>query len=153
MDIEKWTIKKVLQMGADMELESYNLYMKHAENAKYPGASRILKQLAEDEMRHRNYFLRGLKEPENIDVKNLTEDISGMKVTEKLVKVPLDPKADFPMILKFAAQREVATYNFYMQIAGKYEGTELGNLFNKFADEELKHKELLDIEYDEITGW
>ena len=76
-----------------------------------------------------------------------------LKVSETLVKVPLDSKADFPMILKFAAQREFATYTFYMQIANKFEGTELGKLFNKFADEELKHKELLDIEYDEITGW
>ena len=34
MDNENWTVKQVLEMGAAMELESYTLYMKHAENAE-----------------------------------------------------------------------------------------------------------------------
>ncbi len=30
MDIENWTIEKALEMGAEMELESYTLYTKTA---------------------------------------------------------------------------------------------------------------------------
>ena len=153
MDVENWTVRKALEMGAEMELQSYTMYTKHAENSDYPGASRLLTRLAEDELRHRNYFLKALENPDSIEVRTLEEDIPDMKVTDKLINVPLDPKADFPQILKFAAQRESATYDFYIQIAGKYEGTELGKMFNNFAAEELKHKKLLEEEYDEIMGW
>jgi rubrerythrin len=153
MEIENWTVKKVLEMGAEMELQSYTMYMKHAENSEYPGASRLLKKLADDELRHRKYFLKALENPDSVEVRTLEEDIPDMKVTDKLINVPLDPKADFPQILKFAAQRESATYDFYSQIAGKYEETELGKLFHNFAVEELNHKKLLEEEYDEIMGY
>ena len=153
MDTENWTIKKVLEMGAAMELEGYKLYSEHAENAEYPGASLLLKRLAEDEKRHREYFLKGLDDPENIDVRTLDESVPDLQITDKLVNVPLDPKADLPQILKFAAQREAATYDFYIQIASKFEGTGWGKMFHNFALEELNHKKLLEEEYDEIMGW
>jgi len=145
MDTENWTIKKVLEMGAAMELEGYKLYSEHAENTEYPGASLLLKRLAEDEKRHREYFLKGLENPENIDVRTLDESVPD--------NVPLDPKADLPQILKFAAQREAATYDFYIQIASKFEGTGWGKMIHNFALEELNHKKLLEEEYDEIMGW
>ena len=153
MEIENWTVKKVLEMGAEMELQSYMMYTKHAENSEYPGGSRLLTKLAEDELRHRKYFIKALENPDSIEVRTLEEDIPDLKVTDKLINVPLDPSADFPQILKFAAQRESAAYDFYIMIAGKHEGTELGKLFHNFALEELKHKKLLEDEYDEITGW
>ncbi len=153
MEIENWTVKKVLEMGAEMELQSYNLYMEHAEQSEYPGASRLLKKLAADEKRHREYFLKGLENPDSIEVRTLDENVPDLKVTDKLVNVPLDPKANFPQILKFAAQREKATYDFYIQVAKIFEGTEWGKMFYNFAMEELNHKKMLEEEYDDITGW
>lgn len=153
MEIENWTIKKILEMGAEMELQGYNMYMEHAEQSEYPGASKLLLKLAADEKRHREYFMKGLEDPESIEVRTLDENIPDLKVTDRLINVPLDPKADFPQILKFAAQREKATYDFYIQVAGKFEGTKWGAMFHNFAMEELKHKKLLEEEYDDITGW
>jgi len=153
MDNENWTVKKVLEMGSEMELEGYTLYMEHAENAEYPGANRLLKRLAEDEKRHREYFLKALENPDSVEVRTLDENVPDLKITDRLVNVPLDPKADFPQILKFAAQREAATYDFYIQVSAKFEGTAWGKMFNNFAMEELNHKKLLEEEYDEIMGW
>ncbi len=106
MDIEKWTIEKALQIGAEMELESYNLYTKTAKTAKYPGSKKLLTEIAEDEKRHREYFLKGLEDPSNIKARTLQENIPDLKITDRLVKVPLDPNADYPQVLIFAAQRE-----------------------------------------------
>ena len=49
MTVENWTIEKALKTGAEMELESYNLYTKTAETVKYPGAKKLLSEIAEDE--------------------------------------------------------------------------------------------------------
>ena len=151
MDIENWTIEKALEVGAEMELESYTLYTETAAKAKYPGAKKLLSEIAEDEKRHREYFLKGLEDPSNIQMRTLKEDIPDLKITDQLVKVPLDPRADYPQILIFAAQREKATHDFYVQVARKFKGTEMGKMFNNFATEELRHKYLLEKEYDDVV--
>jgi rubrerythrin len=151
MSVENWTIKKVLEIGAEMELESYVLYSETAKNAKYPGAKKLLEEIAEDEKRHREYFIKGLEDPANLKMRTIKQDIPDLKITDQLVKVPLDPKADFPQVLIFAAQREKVTHDFYVRIARKYKNTEMGKMFNSFAIEELYHKYLLEKEYDEVV--
>jgi len=151
MDTNDWTIEKALKIGAEMELESYTLYTETAARAKYPAAKKILEEIADDEKRHREYFLKGLEDPANVNLRTLQEDIPDLKVTDQLVKVPLDPDADFPQILIYAAQREKATHDFYMEIARRLKNTEIGNFFRNFAAEELRHKYLLEKEYDDIV--
>jgi rubrerythrin len=151
MDIENWTIEKALEVGAEMELESITLYTETAEKATYPGAKKLLTELAADEKRHREYFLQGLKDPRNVKMRTLKEHIPDLKITDKLVKVPLDPMADYPQILIYAAQREKATHDFYVQVARRFKETELGKMFNNFAKEELRHKYLIEREYDDVV--
>ncbi len=150
-ETENWTIERALEVGAEMELESYTLYTGTAKKATYPGAKKLLTELAADEKRHREYFLEGLKDPKNVKMRTLKEHIPDLKITDKLVKVPLDPQADYPQILIFAAQREKATHDFYVQIARRFRDTELGKMFNNFAKEELRHKYLLEKEYDDVV--
>ena len=151
MDIENWTIEKALKIGAEMELESYTLYTETARKAQYPGAKKLLEEIAADEKRHREYFLKGLEDPSHLKLRTLKEDIPDLKITDQLVKVPLDPQADYPQILIFAAQREKATHDFYVQIARKFKDSEMGKMFNNFATEELRHKYLLEKEYDDVV--
>ena len=112
MDDTDWTIEKALQTGAEMELESYTLYSQTAEKAIYPGAKILLTELAEDEKKHREYFLEALDDPQSVKIKSIQDDIPDLKITDQLVKVPLDPKADYPQVLVFSAQREKATHDF-----------------------------------------
>jgi len=151
MEIKGWTIEKVLQVGAEMELESYTLYTETAEKSTYPGAKKMLSELAADEKRHREYFLRGLVDPKHLKMRTIKESIPDLKITDQLVKVPLDPMADYPAILVFAAQREKATHDFYVEVARRFKGTELSEFLNNFAKEELRHKYLLEKEYDDVV--
>jgi hypothetical protein len=58
-------------------------------------------------------------------LRNLDGDIPDLKITDKLLKVPLDPQADYPQILIYAAQREKTTHDFYVNVARKFKGTSL----------------------------
>ena len=147
---KKWTIEEALKIGAEMELESYALYTETSEKTTRPGAKEFLKKMAEDEKRHREYFLKGLEDPENIQVRTLKEEIVELKITDKLVKVSLNPESSYQEILIFAAQREKATHDFYVQISGNFKDTKLGKMFSIFAKEELYHKYLIEREYDDI---
>ena len=148
---ENLTIEKALKIGAEMELESYTLYSQTAEKATYPGAKQLLLEIAADEKKHREYFLEALKDLSNIKLRNLDGDIPDLKVTDKLLKVPLDPQADYPQILIYAAQREKTTHDFYVNVARKFKGTALSEMLNNFAKEELRHKYLLESEYDDVV--
>jgi rubrerythrin len=151
MDVSDWTIEKALKTGAEMELESFTLYTKTAEESVYPGAKVLLTELAEDEKRHREYFLKALDDPKSVEIDAVDDDIPDLMITDQLVKVPLDPQADYPQILVFSAQREKATHDFYVKIALQLKGTELGKMFHVFAKEELRHKYLIEKEYDDIV--
>ena len=151
MGISDWTIEKAIETAAEMELESITLYTEAQDKASYPAAKQLLSELAEDEKRHREYFLKALEDPSSVKFTSLDEEIPDLKITDRLVKVPLDPKADFPQILIYAAQREKSTHDFYVQIARKFKKTELGKLFNQFAKEELRHKYLIEKEYDDVV--
>lgn len=151
MEIKDWTIEEVLKVGSEMELESYTLYTETAKKTTYPGAKKMLTELAADEKRHREYFLNGLKDPRNLKTRTLKEHVPDLKITDQLVKVPLDPMADYPAILVFAAQREKATHDFYVGVARRLRGTELSEFLNNFAKEELRHKYLLEKEYDDVV--
>jgi glutamate synthase (NADPH/NADH) small chain len=145
-----WTIQEALQIGAKMELESYNLYKNAAKEAKYPGAKKLLSKLAEDEKRHLADFLSALKDPKYLQKIYLHEKIRDLKISDKLIKIPLNSHLTCQQVLVFAAQREKATHDFFEKMAHKYEDTELGKMFNTLALEELHHKYLLEKEYDEI---
>ena len=146
----KWTIKDALETGAAMELESYNLYMETAEKTSRPGAKEFLHKLAEDEKRHREYFLNGLENPESLPARTLKKEISDLQITDKLVHVQLSPDSSYQDILIFAAQREQSTHDFYMELATQYRDTELEKTLISFAKEEIYHKYLLEKEYDDV---
>jgi len=97
--------------------------------------------------------LNALKGSEDIDLRTLDEEGPDLKVTDRLVNVAPEPNADFPQILKFAARREKITYDFYIQLAEGFKGTQWAKLIRSFALEELNHKKLIEEEYEEITGW
>ncbi len=145
-----WTIEDALKTGVEMEQESYNLYMETAKKSTRPGAKEFLVKLAEDEKRHREYFLKGLENPEDVQVRTLKDEIIDLKITDRLVNVPINPDSSYQQILIFAAQREKATHDFYVQIGLSLKDTELGRMFSTFAKEELYHKYLIEREYDDV---
>ncbi len=51
----------------------------------------------------------------------------------------------------YAAKREKSTYEYYNSFALGLEGTDVGELFSRLAQEELTHKNKLEREYDEYV--
>ena len=126
--------------------------METAEKTSRPGAKEFLHKLAEDEKRHREYFLKGLEDPENLPARTLKNEIDNLQLTDKLVFVELNPDSSYQDILIFAAQREQSTHDFYIELARHYQDNELGEILTTFAKEGLYHKYLLETEYDDVNG-
>jgi rubrerythrin len=57
-------------------------------------------------------------------------------------------------VMVFAMKMEEASHSLYRTMQGNYEGTELESVFARLAQEELRHKETLEREYeDHFMQW
>lgn len=134
-----------------MEIKAYNFYKEKAEKTTYPGAEKFLTELADEEKVHRDKFLKAIENPRAIKIHDINEEIVDLKITEYLTKVSLDSESDYQQILIYAAQDEKRAHEFYIKIALKYKSTLLGDMLYSFAKDELRHKYVLEKEYDEVV--
>ena len=155
MSVDGWTIEKALKTGIMMEEGAYTLYKDAEKKVAAPGSKQMLKELAADELMHKEYFEKALKEPKKVldtskiqDLKKLVKDLG---VTDPLKEADLKPDATYQEILIFAAKSEKLAYEFYSALAIQFQGHPLSNTWNNFAQMELGHKLKLEKEYEDVV--
>ncbi len=96
MSSKGWTIEKALQTGVTMEEGAYNLYSNASKMVKSSGSKQMLKELAQDELKHMEYFEKALKDPSKVvaDAQTaLKKTIKDLGVTDPLKEPELSPDA------------------------------------------------------------
>ena len=149
--MSEWTLERALNLALTMEEQSIGLYTSAQDRARNPGSRQFLRELVEEEERHRSNILAAMEDPEKIEaIGSLSTKIQDLRIVEMLEDVPLSPGADYQQILIYAAKREKEAHDFYMELARKYRGKDIGRMFARLAQEELRHKYRLEKEYDDI---
>lgn len=144
------TIAKILETATEIEEQSYALYMTAQEKAQRPSSQEFLKELAREEEKHKKKLLAMVKDKKKLAQLGLRGNkVEDLKIVDFMEDTPLSADADYATILVYAAKREKSTYEYYNYLATGLEGTDVGKLFLKLAQEELAHKNKLEIEYDE----
>lgn len=156
IDIEGWTLaqctlERALKLALSKEKESIRLYTSAQEKVLNPGSVGFLKELVEEEKKHRSKILEAIRDVEKAkEIGSFETKITDLRIVDYLEDVSLSPEADYQQILIYAGKREKATHDFYMELARRYKGEEIGKMFAKLAQEELKHKYRLEREYDDV---
>lgn len=146
----KLTLKAVLEAAVKIEEQSYALYALAQGKVNYPSSKKFLKELAQEEVKHKEKLLAIMENKEKLSELGLhTGKVQDLKIVDAMKDTTLSEDADYQRILVFAAKREKSTYEYYNLLAAGLEGTEVGDLFSKLAGEEVKHKNRLEKEYDE----
>ena len=65
-----------------------------------------------------------------------------------MVEIELTADSAPPDIMVFAMQMEKKSFDFYNGLLAQYKGTGLEALFSRLAREEMRHKEILEKEYE-----
>ncbi len=147
-----WTLERALNLALEMEEQSIRLYTSAQDRVVNPGSRRFLKELAAEEERHRRSIREAMEDPDKIEeIGSLDAKIQDLKIVDRLEGVSLSPEADYQQILIYAAKREKETHDFYMELAAKYREKQIGRMFARLAQEELKHKHRLEREYDDVV--
>jgi len=144
------SIAKILETATEIEEQSYALYMTAQEKAQQPSSQEFLKELAREEEKHKKKLLAVMKDKEKLaGLDARREGVEDLKIVDFMEDTSLSADADYATILVYAAKREKSTYEYYNYLATGLKGTDLGKLFSRLAQEELAHKNKLEIEYDE----
>ncbi len=142
--------KAILEAAVKIEEQSYVLYTMAQKKVNYQSSKKFLKELASEEMKHKQKLLAIIENQERISkLGSHAKSIQDLKIVDIMKDLPISEDADYQKILIYAAKREKTTYEYYKSLALGLEATEAGDLFSKLAQEELKHKNKLEREYDE----
>jgi rubrerythrin len=151
---EGLTVEKALQVGVTLEEGAFRLYTDAQRKVGNPGSKQLLKELAADEAKHREYFVNALKDPSKVmDASNMADlkKVVDLKVSDPLRQEPLNPDASYQDILIFAAKSEKLAYEFYSALAKEFNAHPVGEMWATFAQMELGHKQRIEKEYDDVV--
>ena len=146
------TLERVLKIALNMEEQSIKIYTSAQNRVSSPSSKVLLKGLVKEEEKHKDKILKAMKDPEKVkEIGSLETKIYDLKIVDYLEDVDLSADADYQQILIYAGKREKETHDFYMGLAKKYRNKQIGKMFAKLAQEELKHKYKLEKEYDDVV--
>jgi len=122
------------------------------ERVKIPSSKRFLKELAQEELKHKEKLIAIMENKEGIsELGSHARNIQNLRIVDVMEDTTLSEDADYQRILVYAAKREKNTYEHYNSLALELEGTDVGELFSNLAQEELMHKNRIEREYDEYV--
>lgn len=144
------SLKAILEAAIKIEEQSYALYNMAQKMVDSPSSRKLLTELADEELIHRKKLLAATRDEREIGkIGSQGKKIEDLKIVDVMRDTALSEDADYQRILIYAAKREKATFEYYTSLANGLEGTKTGELFTRLAEEELKHKNKLEREYDE----
>jgi rubrerythrin len=151
MPQEPMTVEGIIQQAIRFEEDAYDFYTGTSEMVKLPHVKDMLKDLASDEVKHKEKLEELLVgDTERIVAAKQRQQIQDLKLADYLVAPPLDEDATIQDVLMIAMQREKNSHEFYNLMAGIAASEAAKELFQFLAQEELGHKNRIEILYDDI---
>lgn len=146
------SIEAVIQRAIQLEVEAETLYANAAATVKNDAVSQRLREMAAQEHSHKVKLEDVLAGNVRWAIRrSKAEPVTDLRLSDHLVGGSLDPNADYQDVLLFAAHREKTAHEFYKAMSGMVGDKLTQNLFEMLADEELRHKYVLEKTYEEVV--
>jgi rubrerythrin len=139
-------LQEVIQMARKMEIDGIEFYSNAAEEAANKQAELLFSSLAQDEERHL-HVIEDIAEGTGVNVEDLPKPAerietaftqASKQITERDVATASEKEA-----IKIALDMETRSYKIYEEAADKTDDEEQKALFERLAEEENQHYEML----------
>jgi rubrerythrin len=152
MSERKQEIQQILKRAIQFEEQARDFYLGAAEMVKQPHIQDVLRDLAKEEIKHKERLETLLAgNTEALVAVQKRGQIQDLKLAEYLVAPPLDEDASFQDVLVAAMHREKSSHEFYSTMATIADQPATRDLFDFLAREELAHKNKVETLYDEVV--
>ena len=148
--VTKLTLKEVLEMAIQKEIESQHLYIDLSQKMRTDAAKDALLELARQEQGHQNLleqYLRGELEGGALDCGQFVD----YKLAEHFEQPIISPDMELKDVFLLAASREKASHEFYVGLAQIHPVGELKRLIEGLAAQEMEHKQRVEFLYTEVA--
>jgi len=146
MDIQEF--KKVVEFALEKEREAVEFYKKCSEITDRSNMKEVFLEMAEEEKKHVK-MIEHFK-PEHVDRVKLG-NIPNLKISDYLVDMEFSPDMNYQQLLILAMKREEKSKQLYDTLAENSSDEKIVTLFKMLAQEELRHKNRIEKEYDDIV--
>ena len=138
---------EIMKFALEKEQEAVDFYQECSKFTDRPAMKQAFLEMSEEEKKHVR-MIQNFK-PEHVDKISLKE-IPNLKISDFLVDMEFKPGMSYQDLLILAMKREEKSYNLYTSLAQQGGDTSVVKLFKLLAQEELRHKNRLEKEYDEV---
>ena len=142
-------VNELLDTAIYREIASQAQYIAGQKLTDDPGVQALLKELAEEELRHCRR-LKNLKDKEVVSRAWHLKKVPDLMISDYLSGGGTLEGAGLQDTLTFAIKREHESAEFYSRMMGAMRDPNAKRLCQRLAQEELKHKLKLEILYDDL---
>jgi len=140
-------LTQLLDTAIYKEIASQAFYIAGQDKTQDPGAKALMKELAQEELRH-SEWLKRLKEKGLEKLSWHQDKVSNLMISEYLTGGDTLEGAGLQDTLVFAMKREQQAIEFYSSLMSVMRDEAAKRLCEKLVHEELKHKLRLETFYD-----
>ncbi len=152
-DVQK-SFERLIALAIEREEEAFEFYIEASKRSELSSSARLLKELADQELKHKEKLLNALKQNVCNTFNCTAREIEDRGLSKYLLEIPLTPSSTPQEVLLVAIKREEASFHFYESLSEMTGSGSHRKVFETLAREELKHKERLQQIYDEhIQQW
>ncbi|MFW9868317.1 MAG: ferritin family protein [Candidatus Thorarchaeota archaeon] len=145
------SFEKMVSLAIQREQEAYDFYMKASEDSELKASAKLLKDLANQEVIHKQKLEQALKEGVcDTFTCSSVEELEKLDLDQYLVDVPLSPSSSPQDVLIVAIKKEAAANNFYKALSELTTSAAHRSVFEALAKEEDMHKARLQNMYDDV---
>ena len=144
------SIDEVLEKAIQKEIEAQQLYTDLSGRMSDPAARDACIDLFHEEQRHQ----RILERYQRGEIKgglSGREKVIDYRIAEHLDQPGVTPGMELKDIFLLAANREKASHEFYLGLAGVHPPGQARDLLEELAAQELKHKQQVELLYTEVA--
>ncbi|MFW9907222.1 MAG: ferritin family protein [Candidatus Thorarchaeota archaeon] len=150
MSVQK-SFEQLISLAIKREEEAYEFYTKASKDATLQSSGKLLKELAKQEVGHKEKLKRALKDDvcDTFTCATIAE-VEKAGLSKYLIDVPLKADSTPQEILVVAMKREDSAKSFYKTLSELTGVAAHRTVFETLAKEEQRHKEILEHLYDDI---
>ncbi|BAI81422.1 rubrerythrin [Deferribacter desulfuricans SSM1] len=146
------TLKEALEDALHKEQMAYEFYMQLHDMLKDLGAKAIIKELASEEVKHKEMIEEAIKtgkiEHIGMETKYYSSDLG---ISKMVLPQVITDDMSVQDVLRIAMKHEDNSRVFYEKLAEKFAGSEAEEFFRRMAVEEATHRNKIQNIYDDIV--
>ncbi len=145
------TFDEIIKYAMEKEKEAAAFYEKAKDEKNYAVMKDALEQFAVEERKHcamLQEFADDKTKMENYHFKSIPD----LKISDLMTEIKYEAGMPYPDLLSVAMKREEQAFKFYNSLVEDTDDQEMSKIFKILSQEEAKHKNILETQYDDYMA-